>query len=120
MPAASFKSSQGWGDRRERFNEMFEMCLEGKSLSDIGKTFGITKQAVSYFLKNNANPRQFELIQEAFTKRIPSSWYESEIVKHLETGLTCAEVAKVVGCHVSSVKRVSARWKRSQRQLVEL
>ncbi len=116
MPAASFKSSQGWGDRRERFNEMFQMCLEGKSLSDIGKAFGITKQAVSYFLKNNANPRQFELIQESFSQRVPSVCFRSDIIQHLESGMTCNYIAKTLGCHVSSVKRVSASWRRSQRE----
>lgn len=114
MSAAQSKNVKTWDARRQRFDEMFSMCLDGKTLSEIGEHFGISKQAVSGFLRCNANPKEFEIIQECFNKRLTGIWREEEIVSALQSGLTCSKVAEVVGCHVSTVKRVSARRKKAQ------
>jgi len=111
MPA---KTPKMWGARRERFHEILELCLSGKSLAEIGAKYGISKQAVSSFVHNNANEIELALIKEAFTKRLPSAWHESAIISGLQDGLTCMQISKNLGCHLSSVKRVSARWRKSQ------
>jgi len=97
MSAAQSKNVKTWNARRQRFDE-----------------YGISKQAVSGFLRCNANPKQFEIIQECFNKRLTGIWREEDIVFALQSGLTCSKVAEVVGCHVSTVKRVSARRKKAQ------
>lgn len=120
MSAESFKSSHQWGARRERFNEIFELCLSGASLSEIGARYGISKQAVSSFVKKHANEKELELIQEAFTKKSPSAWHSTDIIAGLQAGMTCAQISKELNCHLSSVKRVSARWRKTQRESAEL
>ena len=117
MSASEPKSVKTWEARKERFNKMFSMCLEGKTLLEIGKQYGISKQAVSTFLRSNANERQLELIQESFAKRVASVWFKSLIVSKLEEGLTCAQISKDIDCHVSTVKRISSQWRKSNTKI---
>lgn len=95
--------------RRERFERMYSLCLEGKSYSEIGKEFGITKERVRQVLNKYATEDQFKQIRESVERRTLSSWFCSEILAQLEAGHTCSQVSKNLGCHISVVKRVSAK-----------
>lgn len=117
MSVSKPKSVKTWEARKERFNEMFSMCLEGKTLLEIGKQYGISKQAVSTFLRSNANEKQLELIQESFTRRVACIWFKSLIISKLEEGFTCAQISKDIDCHVSTVKRISSQWRKSTTQV---
>jgi uncharacterized protein YerC len=113
MSAAESKNVKTWDARRQRFHEMFCMCLEGKTLSEIGEHYGISKQAVSSFLKCNANSKEFEIIQESFTKRMTSVQNDAEVMSKVQDGWSYSKIAKHFGCHVSSIKRAAARWRKS-------
>jgi DNA invertase Pin-like site-specific DNA recombinase len=117
MPAPEPKNVKTWEARKERFNEMFSMCLEGKTLLEVGKQYGISKQAVSSFLHNNANEKELELLQESFAKRVASVWFKPRVISKLEEGLTCAQISKDIDCHVSTVKRISSQWRKSNTQV---
>lgn len=113
MSAAESKNVKTWDARRQRFREMFSMCLDGKTLSEIGEHYGISKQAVSSFLRCNANSKEFEIIQESFIKRMTSVQNDAEVVSKIQEGWRYSKIAEHFGCHVSSVKRAAARWRKS-------
>lgn len=98
--------------RRDRFEKMYSLCLEGKSYSEIGREFGITRERVRQILNKYATADEFKLIRESVERRSLSTWFCLEILAQLEAGHTCVQVSKNLGCHVSVVKRVSAKRKK--------
>jgi DNA-binding CsgD family transcriptional regulator len=100
------------GLRKDRFERMYSLCLEGKSYSEIGREFGITKERVRQVLNKYSTEDQFKLIRESVERRSLSSWFCAEILAQLEAGHTCVQISKNLGCHVSVVKRVSAKRRR--------
>lgn len=98
--------------RRDRFEKMYSLCLEGKTYSEIGKEFGITRERVRQILNKHATAEEFRLIRESVERRSLSTWFCAEILAQLEIGHTCTQISKNLGCHVSVVKRISAKRKK--------
>ncbi len=112
MPLNQNLTVNDLGLRKDRFEKMYSLCLEGKSYSEIGKEFGITKERVRQVLNKYSTEDQFKQIRESVERRSLSSWFCAEILAQLETGHTCSQISKNLGCHVSVVKRVSAKRRR--------
>lgn len=83
--------------------------MEGKSYSQIGKIFGISKQRVQQIVKNFASAKQYDDIRSRIERRSMGTFLAKEILAELEAGLSCSDVSKNVGCSVSLVKKISAK-----------
>lgn len=117
MPPTNGLTVHNLCDRRDRFKKMYSLCLEGKTYSEIGKEFGITRERVRQILNKYATEDEFKLIRESVERRSLSTWFCSEIMAQLDAGHTCSQVSKNLGCHVSVVKRVSAKRKKGLKEV---
>lgn len=98
--------------RRERFEEMYELYMEGEKLTVIGEKFGISKQRVNQILRAAASDEEYSLIKRESERRKVSTWRDREIINLLDNGYTCNNVAGILNISLSAVKRASARRNR--------
>jgi DNA-binding CsgD family transcriptional regulator len=94
---------------RERFTRIYEYLMEGRSYSEIGKIFGISKQRVQQVIKNFASAKQYDEIRKRIETRSMNTFLAKEILAELEAGHSCYAISKNVGCSVSLVKKISAK-----------
>jgi transposase-like protein len=98
--------------RREKFEQMYELYMEGKTLTEIGNVFGISKQRVNQILRAAASDEEYSVIKRESERRRSSTWQDCEVINLLEAGKTCTQVSKLLNVSLSFVKRASARRNR--------
>jgi transposase len=96
--------------RRNRFLEIYERYLDGKSLRDIASEFKISYERVRQILKQGSTKEEFKKIREIANQRRLRTWETTEVTALLENGYSCSKVAKILNISLSSVKRVSAQY----------
>lgn len=98
--------------RREKFEEMYELYMDGAKLTVIGEKFGISKQRVNQILRAAASDEEYSLIKRESDRRRNSTWQDREIINLLDNGYTCYNVSTILNISLSAVKRASARRNR--------
>lgn len=98
--------------RREKFEEMYELYMEGATLTVIGEKFGISKQRVNQILRAASSDEEYSLIKRESERRKSSTWHDREIINLLDSGCTCNKISTILNISLSAVKRASARRNR--------
>jgi DNA-directed RNA polymerase specialized sigma24 family protein len=103
MDYETLKSLSG----RQRFTALYELCLAGTSLSEIGKGLGISKQAVSSYVHKYASCAELQLLRDKWdSKKLD----HNKIASLLQTKeMTHRQIAELCGCSEVTVKRVKSR-----------
>ena len=111
-----------WGDfaskeaRRNRFEQIYTLYVhEGLSLQQIAEKLNISRQRVHQLLSQGANDEELKEIKKRADILQRNTWRTKEIEHQLSTGLTCPEVARLLGISLNVVKRVSARYNKTKR-----
>jgi len=96
-------------EAKQRFADIYDYLMEGKSYAEIGKKFNISKQRIQQIIKSFASASQYAEIRKRIEQRALSTFLGKEVIAQLNAGHSCNKVSKNLGCNVSFVKRVSAK-----------
>ena len=99
-------------ERRERFQQLYEGYMEGKSYRDLGALFGLSAERVRQVLKACANESEMRNLRERIDNRCMNTWRAKEVCHLLDAGNSCSTVAKLLNISVDAVKRVSSKRKK--------
>jgi DNA invertase Pin-like site-specific DNA recombinase len=96
----------------ERFTALYELCLAGKSLSEVGKLSGCSKQAVWSYVRKYASEEQWQLLKDKWeSKNLDHSKIES-LLQAKEMKIT--EIADLCDCSWTTVKRIKSRMRKNK------
>ena len=99
-------------ERRERFQQLYEGYMEGKSYRDLGALFGLSAERVRQVLKACATESEMRTLRERIDNRCMNTWRAKEVCHLLDAGNSCSTVAKLLNISVDAVKRVSSKRKK--------
>jgi DNA invertase Pin-like site-specific DNA recombinase len=99
-------------ERRERFQQLYEGYMEGKSYRDLGALFGLSAERVRQVLKACATESEMRTLRERIDNRCMNTWRAKEVCHLLDAGNSCSAVAKLLNISVDAVKRVSSKRKK--------
>lgn len=103
--------------RRERFSMLYSMYVsDGLSLQQIAIKMNISRQRVHQILIREAREPELQVIKKRADLIAQNSWRDKEIEQQLENGLSCSQIAKLLGVSVHVVKRVSARRNKAKKK----
>jgi len=100
--------------RQDRFRQIYEFYLEGKSLRAISALVGISHERVRQILTTRSTSFEYRKIKEAIDTRKSKTWQTAEIINLLNIGNSCSAVARILNISVSAVKRISARYNKDK------
>lgn len=100
--------------RQDRFRNIYELYLDGKSLRTISMIVGVSHERVRQILTNCSTSFEYIKIREAIDTRKSKTWQTSEIINLLNIGNSCSAVSKILNISVSAVKRISARYNKEK------
>ena len=102
--------------RQDRFRNIYELYLEGKSLREISMIVGVSHERVRQILITRSNSFEYRKIKEAIDARKSKTWQTAEIINLLEVGNSCSAVAQILNISVSAVKRVSTCYNKGKQR----
>ena len=98
--------------RRERFEKIYKLYLEGYSYRALGRQFGVSAERISQILHQNATPEELKTLDEAIRGRCTPSYIFTEIDELLETGTPHKIIAESLKVSIDTVKKASVRRNR--------
>lgn len=102
--------------RMERFERIYTLYVqEGLSLQQIADQFGISKQRVHQILLKEANEPELLAIKKRADMVERNTWRTKEIEFQLEQGLSCRQIAELLGISINIVKRASTRYRKTKK-----
>lgn len=112
MHHINFVSDTPFSLGRKRFEQIFNLYLEGHSYRDIGRQLNISAQRVGQILYKYATPDEFKTLQKTIERRCVSGWAYEKIEPLLAQGKKHKEIAEILSISVHVVKRASAKRRR--------
>ena len=98
--------------RRERFEKIYKLYLEGYSYRALGRQFSISAERVSQILRQNATPEELKILDEAIRSRCTPSYIFMKIDEMLEAGTQHKIIAESLEVSIDTVKKASVRRNR--------
>jgi len=98
--------------RRERFEKIYKLYLEGYSYRALGRQFGISAERVSQILRQNATPEELKILDEVICSRCTPSYIFMKIDEMLEAGTQHKIIAESLKVSIDTVKKASVRRNR--------
>ena len=98
--------------RRERFEKIYKLYLEGYSYRALGRQFGVSAERISQILRQNATPEELKILEEAINSRCTPSYIFTEINQMLEAGTPHRVIAESLKISIDTVKKASVRRNR--------
>jgi hypothetical protein len=98
--------------RRERFEKIYKLYLEGYSYRALGRQFGISAERISQILRQIATPEELKILDEAILSRCTPSYIFTKIDEMLEAGAQHKVIAESLKVSIDTVKKASARRNR--------
>lgn len=99
--------------REYRFQQLYELYMEGKSYRELGALFDISAERVRQILHSGVNDTQLKELRRRIDNRCMNTWRAKEVCNLLDAGNSCRKVSEILNISLSAVKRVSARHKRN-------
>jgi DNA invertase Pin-like site-specific DNA recombinase len=96
-------------EAKQRFTDIYDCLMVGKSYAEIGKIYNISKQRVHQIIRHFATSKQYAEIRQRIEQRASSTFLGPEVLIQLDEGHTCNAISKNLGCSVSFVKRISSK-----------
>jgi transposase len=100
-------------EREHRFQQMYEMYMEGKSYRELGAIFNLSAERVRQVLHSGVSDSQLKELRRRIDNRCMNTWRAKEVCNLLDAGNNCRQVSEILNISISAVKRVSARHKKN-------
>ena len=100
-------------ERETRFQQLYELYMEGKSYRELGTLFKISAERVRQILHSGVNDKQLKELRRRIDNRCMNTWRSREVCNLLDAGNNCRQVSEILNISISAVKRVSARHKKN-------
>lgn len=99
--------------REYRFQQLYEMYMEGKSYRELAALFKISAERVRQILHSGVNDTQLKELRRRIDNRCMNTWRAKEVCNFLDAGHSCRKVSEILNISISAVKRVSARHRKN-------
>ena len=99
--------------REYRFQQLYEMYMEGKSYRELAALFKISAERIRQILHSGVSDKQLKELRRRIDNRCMNTWRAKEVCNLLDAGNNCRQVSEILNISLSAVKRVSARHKKN-------